>query len=134
MCTHTHTHTHTHAHTHIHTHTHREYYIIVTDPTMAMSMVKGTLTNVLPMIVLGGWISWVFSGFIISKCLCIYVCVENWIKIDFPYLCLCNFNRYIPYSLKFLRTKIFVDFVVFEAPTKILSLKISYKLANPTCN
>ena len=26
----------------------------------------------------------------------------------------------------------FVDFVVFEAPTKILSFKISYKLANPT--
>ena len=25
-----------------------------------------------------------------------------------------------------------MDFVVFEAPTKILSLKISYKLANPT--
>ena len=36
------------------------------------------------------------------------------------------------YSLKLLGTKIFVDFVVFEAPTKILSLKISYKLANPT--
>ena len=29
------------------------------------------------------------------------------------------------------RTKIFVEFVVFEAPTNILSLKISYKLANP---
>ena len=48
---------------------------------MAMSMVKGTLTNVLPMIVLGGWISWVFSGFIISKChlyelrMCVQVCV-----------------------------------------------------------
>ena len=40
----------------------------------------------------------------------------------------------IPYGLKFSRTKIFVDFVVFEAPTKILSLKISYKLSNPTCN
>ncbi|XP_065900585.1 ER membrane protein complex subunit 3-like [Dysidea avara] len=37
------------------------------DPSMAMTMVKGTLTNVLPMIVLGGWISWVFSGFIITK-------------------------------------------------------------------
>ena len=30
------------------------------------------------------------------------------------------------YSLKLLRTKIFVDFGVFEAPMKILSLKISY--------
>ena len=46
----------------------------------------------------------------------------------------CNPFEGIPYSLKFSRTKIFVDFVVFEAPTKILSLKISYKLANPTCN
>ena len=36
----------------------------------------------------------------------------------------------VPYSLKFSRTKNFVDFVVFEAPRKILSLKISYKLAN----
>ena len=39
-----------------------------------------------------------------------------------------NFD-YVPYSLKLSRTKIFVDFVVFQAPTKILSLKISYKLA-----
>ena len=39
---------------------------------------------------------------------------------------------YLPYSLKLSRTKIFVDFVVFEAPTKILSSKISYKLVNPT--
>ena len=38
----------------------------------------------------------------------------------------------IPYSLKFSKTKIFVDFVVFKAPTKILSLKISCKLANQT--
>ena len=32
----------------------------------------------------------------------------------------------IPYSLKFLRTKSFVDFVVFGAPTKILCMKISH--------
>ena len=31
------------------------------------------------------------------------------------------------YSLKLLRTKIFMDFMVFEAHTKILSLKISYR-------
>ena len=40
-------------------------------------------------------------------------------------------NINIPYSLKLSGTKIFVGFVVFQAPTKILSLKISYKLANP---
>ena len=39
---------------------------------------------------------------------------------------------YILYSLKLSGTKIFVDFVVFEVPTKILSLKISYKLPSPT--
>ena len=47
-------------------------------------------------------------------------------------LCISNqmFNHIannIPYSLKLSGTKIFVDFVVFKAPTKILSLKISYK-------
>ena len=32
----------------------------------------------------------------------------------------------LPYSLKFLRTEIFVDFVVLGAPTKFLSMKISH--------
>ena len=32
---------------------------------------------------------------------------------------------YCSYSLKLLRTKLFLNFVIFEAPTKILSLKIS---------
>ena len=41
------------------------------------------------------------------------------------------YRVYILYSLKLSRTKIFVNFVVFEAPTKILSSKISYKLARP---
>ena len=42
--------------------------------------------------------------------------------------------RQIPYSLKFLGTKIFVDFVVFEAPTKILSTKFSAYITCKTCN
>ena len=41
-------------------------------------------------------------------------------------------SKLVPYSLKLSGTKIFVDFVDFQAPMKILSLKISYKLANPT--
>ncbi|XP_064399141.1 ER membrane protein complex subunit 3-like [Halichondria panicea] len=37
------------------------------DPNMAFEMMKGTFTNVLPMIVIGGWINWTFAGFITTK-------------------------------------------------------------------
>ena len=37
------------------------------DPSRMTEMLKGNLTNVLPKIVIGGWINWHFPGFVTTK-------------------------------------------------------------------
>ncbi|KAA0192426.1 ER membrane protein complex subunit [Fasciolopsis buskii] len=39
----------------------------MTDPSMASEMLKSNALNMVPMIVIGSWINWAFSGFLTTK-------------------------------------------------------------------
>lgn len=56
---------------------HGSLLISLLDPNMAFEMMKGTFTNVLPMIVIGGWINWTFAGFITSEWSISYAYLEE---------------------------------------------------------
>ena len=40
---------------------------LMTDPSMMTEMLKGNLTSMVPLVVVGGWINWHLSEFVTTK-------------------------------------------------------------------
>ena len=53
------------------------------DPTMMTEMLKNNISNMVPMIVIGGVINWAFSGFLCSMYFEISRCTTNYFQYSF---------------------------------------------------
>lgn len=105
---------------------------MMTDPSMMTDMVKGNLTNVLPMIVVGGWINWMFSGFITSKIIFFYLIylgvnslkckvIYKWYTFSYDFN-VYNFTWCGDYILFFIIVDIFLAKVPFPLTLRFKSM------------